>query len=244
MNNISNNRWLTIISIVLLVANAVTLTLLWTRDKRHREDAAAIQAPPPPGGQVFEFITKELQLTPQQQDAYKILREEHQAAQRVLQDSIRKSKDAFFELLPDSSINDSVLKKMNEKGLVFQQQLELLTFRHFQKLRAICTTDQQKKFDAIIKEVLLQMSGPRMRPPGPPHVANTDSGRMQSPKGKGERPERRPPPPGQGFRGDGPPPPPPGKWGQRPPPPGDMPPPPPGEGKRRGDGPPPPKENN
>lgn len=242
MKHFSNNRWLTIISIVLLVANAVTLTLLWTGERRHREDRAAI--PPPPGGQVFEFITKELQLTPQQQDAYKILREEHQAAQRVLQDSIRKSKDAFFNLLPDSSLTDAVLKAQSDKGLAFQQQLELLTFRHFQKLRAICTAAQQKKFDAIIKEVLLQMSGPRMRPQGPPTVADTDSGKMQAPRAKEERPERRPPPPGQGFRGDGPPPPPPGKWGQRPPPPGDMPPPPPGEGRRRGDGPPPPKENN
>lgn len=239
MKYFSNNRWLTIISIVLLVANVVTLTLLWTGEKRHREDRAAIL--PPPGGQVFEFITKELQLTPQQQDAYKILREEHQAAQRVLQDSIRKSKDAFFDLLPDSSLTDAVLKAQSDKGLAFQQQLELLTFRHFQKLRAICTAGQQQKFDAIIKEVLLQMSGPRMRPQGPPPFADTDSGKIQAPKGKGERPERRPTP-GQGFGGDGPPPPPPGKWGQGPPP-GEMPPP-PGEGMRRGDGPPPPRKEN
>ena len=243
MKNFSNNRWLTIISILLLVANAVTLTLLWTNGRHHREEAQAMQVPPPPGGPVFEFITSELKLSPQQQDAYKILREAHQAAQRVLQDSIRKSKDAFFEMLPDSSINDSLLKNMNAKGLAFQQQLELLTFRHFQKLRALCTADQQKKFDEIIKEVLLQMGGPKMRPPGPPPAAGSDSGKMPPVAGKGERPERRPPPPEQGFRGDGPPPPP-GKWGQRPPPPGDMPPPPPGGGRRRGDGPPPPRENN
>ncbi|MEI7736851.1 MAG: Spy/CpxP family protein refolding chaperone [Ferruginibacter sp.] len=227
MKNISNNRWLTIISIVLLVANAVTLTLLWTREKRHREDAPHIQVPPTPGGQGFEFITKELQLTPQQQDAYKILREVHQAAQRVLQDSIRKSKDVFFEQLPDSNLTDAVLKTQSDKGLAFQQQLELLTFRHFQKLRAMCTAEQQKRFDAIIKEVLQQMGAPRMRPQGPPPVAGTDSGKMEMPKGNGNRPERRPPPPGQGFREDGLPPPPP-----------------PGEGRRRGDGPPPPRKEN
>jgi hypothetical protein len=143
------------------------------------------------------------------------LREQHQAVQRVLQDSIHKSKDAFFEMLPNASINDSLLKKQSEKGLAFQQQLELLNFRHFQKLRALCTVEQQKRFDEIIKEVLLQMGGPRMRPPGPPPSATErDSGNMQPNQRNGEKMDRRPPPPGQGFRRDGP------------PPPGDMPPPP------------------
>ena len=204
MKNISNNRWLTIISIVLLVANAVTLTLLWTREKRHREDAPHIQVPPTPGGQGFEFITKELQLTPQQQDAYKILREVHQAAQRVLQDSIRKSKDVFFEQLPDSNLTDAVLKTQSDKGLAFQQQLELLTFRHFQKLRKICSPEQQKKFDEIIDKVVHSIGSgqPGGRPQGPPpNGAGPNEGRPDGPLPGG-------PPPGED--GNRPPPPPPG----------------------------------
>jgi Spy/CpxP family protein refolding chaperone len=237
------NKWLTIISILLLVANAVTLTLLWTnKEKHHRDEAAPM--PPPPQGQAFEFITKELSLTQAQQDAYKILREEHQAAQRVLQDSIRFAKDAFFDLLKSPAVKDTVLQAASNKGLAFQQQLELMTFKHFQKVRTLCTPEQQKRFDEIIKQVLLQMSGPRMRPPGPPpEMQGKDSGNIQSSPAKGSKAggNRMPPPPGAGVRPDGPPPPP-GKWGRRPPPPGDMPPPPPSAGRRE-DGPPPLKEN-
>ena len=244
MKQISNNRWLTIISIILLVANAVTLTLLWSGRPKHppHEEAGVT---PPPGGQAFEFITRELKLTQAQQDSYKILREEHQAAQRVLQDSIRLSKDNFFELLQSPGVSDSVLETASKKALVYQQQLDLLTFRHFQKVRALCTPEQQKRFDEIIKQVLLQMSGPRMHPPRLREEGLAkDSGDVKATAPKGEKGlmDRRPPPPGAGMRREGPPPP--GQWGRRPPPPnGDRPPPPPGAG-RRGDGPPPPPPND
>jgi Spy/CpxP family protein refolding chaperone len=231
MKNISNNRWLTIISIILLVANAVTLTLLWSNHSKHRRDENAAVQPPPPGGQAFEYITNELKLTQQQQDAYKVLREAHHAAQVVLQDSIRKSKDVFFDLLQMPSVNDTVLHNASKKGLEFQEQLEIMTFKHFQQVRALCTPEQQKRFDEIIKEVVLQMNAPRMRPPGPPPAEQgKDSSNTKQPAGKADGMDRMPPPP-------------PGKWGRRPPPPppGEMPPP-PGQG-RRGDG-PPPRENN
>ncbi len=227
------NKWLTIISILLLVANAVTLTLLW--NKKGREGPAPLQ------GQVFEFVTRELNLTQAQQNEYKVLREQHQAAQRLLQDSIRLAKDAFFELLRVPVVNDTVLQAASNKGLLLQQQLEIVTFKHFQKVRMLCTLVQQQKFDEIIKQVLLQMSGPRMRPPGPPpadQAVDTENIPPKAVSKEASNKDRVAPPEDTGMRREGPPP---GKWGRRPPPPGDMPPPPPGA-ERRGDGPPPPPQ--
>ena len=86
MTNLKNH-WLSVITILLLIANLVTLTLLWTNNKK--TDTAKI--PSPPSRPVFEFITKELNLNQQQQDAYKILRDEHRTAQLILQDCKRES---------------------------------------------------------------------------------------------------------------------------------------------------------
>jgi len=177
MSNLKNNRWLSIATIVLLIANIVTLLFLWSNKKR--ED----QLRPPPPGAVFEFLTKELQLDSMQQEAYKKLRDAHQASQRQMQDSTRKAKDAFFSLLRQPVVNDSMLQEYSRKATAFDQQMDIITFKHFQQVRALCRPDQQKKFDAIIQDVLRRMPGPRKGPP---------AGRP------GERPGNFPPPPGNG----------------------------------------------
>ena len=182
MTDFLKNRWLSVITILLLIANIVTLTLLWANNKK--TDTNKIL--PPSSGSVFEFITKELNLDQQQQDAYKILRDEHRAAQQILQDSIRKAKNAFFELMESPTVSDSLLHAASSKAVVFQQQLDILTFKHFQKVRVLCNAEQQIKFDNVIQDALRKMSN--ARPQGPPG----------GPLPPGARGENGPPPPPQG----------------------------------------------
>ena len=177
MNNFTNNRWLSVVTLLLLTANIVTLALLWTTKNKDRGDMK-----PPPGGQVFEFLTNELKLDTQQQEAYKILREEHQQARRGIQDSIRMAKDEFFALLKKPNVSDSVIHVYSGRAVAADQQLDEFTFRHFQKLRAICNAEQQKKFDDIIQEALRRMAPDKRRGPPPPGMND---------------PERRPPPPAE-----------------------------------------------
>lgn len=188
MSTVTNNRLLSVIILLLLTANIATLGYLWM----HRPGNA--QQPPmaPPGGQVFEFITQELQLDSAQQKQYKSLREEHQVGQRPLQDSIRKAKDDFFELLKQPNLTDTEIQQQSSKVSAAEQQLELFTFKHFQKLRAICTAPQQKKFDEIIQDVLRRMA-PAKRPQGPP-PPGIRGGMPPPPEGKGPGGEMPPPP--------------------------------------------------
>ena len=241
MRNATNNRWLTIITLLLLTANIVTLALLWTNKKPDREH---FDPPPPqqqPGGEVFQFLTNELKLDSAQQEAYKKLRDEHRTQVRPFQDSIGKAKDSFFYLLKQENVSDSMVESFSKKIGQLEQQRDIFTFRHFQKLRAICNTEQKIKFDSIIQQVLKQMA-PR-KGPGP-GVGKEGQGEERRKDGLLPKPgispdERRPPPP-DGMRPECNRPPP--RPGEGPPPgmrPGDGPPPPNG-GMRPGDGPPPP----
>jgi Spy/CpxP family protein refolding chaperone len=177
MSNSTNNRWLSVVTLLLLTANIVTLALLWT-NKKNNHDTDRPQ--PQQGGQVFEFITHELSLDSVQQGLYKKLREEHQAGVRPLQDSIRKAKDRFFDLMQDTNVTESAIQEYSKKIGELEQQRDVFTFKHFQKLRAICNKEQQIKFDNIIKDVLRRMGGPK-RPQGPP-------------PGRRDEEDRRPPP--------------------------------------------------
>ena len=177
MNNFTNNRWLSVVTLLLLTANIVTLALLWTNKKNERNSD---RPQPQQGGQVFEFITHELTLDSTQQQTYKKLREEHQAGVKPLQDSIRMAKDRFFDLMQDTNVTETTIQEYSKKIGELEQQRNVFTFKHFQKLRSICNKEQQIKFDNIIKDVLRRMGGPKRLPGHPP--PGRDEG------------ERRPPP--------------------------------------------------
>ena len=131
MNNFTNNRWLTVVTLLLLTANIITLALLWTN---HKTGGGEMRLPPPPRGQVFEFLTHELKLDPAQQEAYRKLRDEHRGGQREIQDDIRKAKDAFFALLQQPNVSDSLIQVYSARATEADQKLDEFTFRHFQKL--------------------------------------------------------------------------------------------------------------
>ena len=201
MKNFTNNPVLSIIILLLLTANIVTLTLLWI-NKGPGKERREIPPPPGGGGPVFEFVSDELKLDSAQREAYRKLRDEHQAGQKPLQDSIRKAKDAFFSLLQQANAPDSLIQAGMKRTSEAEQKLEILTFRHFQKLRALCRPDQQQKFDKIIEDVLHRMAQPR-GPGGPPRGQQgpppTD-GKMPPPPEEhgGPRGEQGPPPDGHG----------------------------------------------
>ena len=165
MTNFSNNRWLSVVTLLLLTANIVTLALLWTHKSNDKDNEQV--RPPQPGGQVFEFLTHELKLDSAQQETYKKLRDEHRAGQKEIQDSIRKAKDNFFALLQQPNVSDSMIHVFSRRAVEADQKLDEYTFRHFQKLRAICNAEQQKKFDNIIQDALRRMAPPKRQGPPP-----------------------------------------------------------------------------
>jgi periplasmic protein CpxP/Spy len=180
MSNAASNRWLSFITLLLLTANIITLALLWTNKSHEKVND---KLPPPPDGRAFEFIIQELKLDSAQQLAYAKLREEHQLGQRENRDSINKAKDNLFELLKQSNVTDSTLNIYSSRIGYFEQQRDVVNFKHFQKLRVICTKEQQIKFDNIIREAMRRMGGPRgQQGPPPPGM---------------EKEDRRPPPPPQ-----------------------------------------------
>ena len=166
MTNFKNNRWLSIATMILLLANIITLTLLWTTKKNDIADKKQLPMP----GPVFEFLSKELQLNEQQQSAYMLLRDKHQAGQKQFRDSMRKAKDALFSLLKQTTVADSTIQEYSKKAAMYEQQIDIITFKHFQEVRALCNAEQQKKFDKIIQDVLRRMAAPGRgkRPPPAP----------------------------------------------------------------------------
>ena len=187
MNHGTKNKLLTWLVLLLLVANAATLTLFWIGAEKH---------PSRQKGTPAEFLIRELKLDDKQQDQLEILRAEHKNAAVSLRKQLREAKEPFFALIKQSNVTDSV-KQAAERSVSFiSEKLDLLALNHFIKVRAICTTEQQKKFDNIIEQVTEMISKAGEPPP--------QEGNQPPPRNDVEG--HRPPPPGSSHD-DGPPPP-------------------------------------
>jgi len=181
MSTTSKNKLLTWLVLLLLVANAATLTLFWLGRAKH---------PPQPKGSPKDFLVTELKLDSQQQQQLEVLVKEHREAAEQLRGKTKEAKEHFFDLLKQPAVSDSAKQTAAKAVSAITEELDLLTLNHFQKVRALCTPAQQEKFDEIIHQLTNMMAQPR------------------PPMGPGDRPggPGGPPPPG-GPDGDRPPPP-------------------------------------
>ena len=145
MKNI-NTRILGIAAGLLLLTN-IALVFFMVKGKK-------------PGGkgerraEPMEMMIKELNMTAQQQEAYKQLKEEHFKNVRPLFDSVRSAKTAFFALIKESDVSDSVLNRFSDEIYNRQATLDKVTFAHFKRVRNLFTAEQQPKFDTFIQKMM------------------------------------------------------------------------------------------
>ena len=156
----NNTRFLKIVIVFLLLINLGAISFMWCNRPHHND-------------QVGGFFEKELQFTPKQVALFDKLKDEHRTEMEVLKSESKELHDAYFDLLKNPSVNPiSVTQKAAEIAKVKEKE-ELVTFYHFQKVRAICNENQKIKFDQIIREAARMMAppkGPREGqgpPPGP-----------------------------------------------------------------------------
>jgi Spy/CpxP family protein refolding chaperone len=175
MEPVSKNKVLTWLVILLVIANAVTITIFWLNRKEQR---------PPSNPAPVQFLINELKLDKTQQEKLMELVREHRSQVELIRKNIKAAKDSLFGLIKNDQATDSMKQLAADAASKLTSQIDVLTVNHFQKVRNICTPEQQKKFDDIILEVT-SMMGPR-----PP-----------------QRPGNPGPPPNERPGGDGPPPP-------------------------------------
>ncbi len=165
MNYFNKMRWWTLFFLMLVTLNiaALSFTAYWLLKSRQAGP------PPPPKSGAMEFLVKELEFDSMQQQQFHQLVEAHRHSVMDIRKNNRIAKDAFFALLKEPVVNDSSLERSAREAVFFDQQLDMITFRHFQQVRKLCNEKQKEKFDAIIQEALHMAAPPAGGPPpGPP----------------------------------------------------------------------------
>ena len=143
----SNNRILTVAVLLLLVANIILVFML-VRGKGPKESGRQGR------GEPFELMAKELKMTDQQKNDYKLLREEHQKKVKPLFDSLRAAKTAFYDLMKLDTVSDSLVNVYGQQIAQRQIAIDKVTFAHFKKVRSLFNPDQLPQYDSFMKKMM------------------------------------------------------------------------------------------
>ena len=152
----SSAKILTIAVILLLLVNIAMVVLMLKWRNNHRPHGFGGKGGP------MEMMVKELNMTDQQQKEFQQLRDEHFKTIRPLFDSVRAAKTAFFNLVKEPNVSDSILNAYSQRIAERQSVIDKLTFAHFRRVRTLFSGDQQKKFDEFVQK-MMQRVGPGSR---------------------------------------------------------------------------------
>lgn len=162
MNAFKKNNFNTILIIVLILVNLVSLYfMLFSKgmafNKPHSRHERQVS------DRAMNFLRKELNLNDKQVAEFKIMKHEHHQGTKKTNERIKDLHDVLFENIGNDEFK---VEAIADSIAVYHKRVEIETYEHFKALRKLCTTEQQQKFDVVIKELMRSMGPPSSnRPP-------------------------------------------------------------------------------
>ncbi len=137
-------KWLNIFLLIINVSAFVTLLLMNRQNSTVRDNRFSSD----------QFLQTELQLTPEQ---FKKVSELNADVFRLYQVFLDKKCELNFELVdelasekPSDEKMDSLTTRIGQLDAALKKQ----TVRHFKNVKSVCTEEQQKMLDELLKEML------------------------------------------------------------------------------------------
>jgi len=135
---------------VLVLVNMLTLGMfLWKEYSPHN----ARPVIPDDFRDVSGVLQRELDLTPEQTEQIKKIREDFYAKEKVLSSSIRGERDSMNIMMFNKNTDDSLVKSLARAVAENEYRMEILRLAQAQQLKAICTPQQLEKFDKLVIEI-------------------------------------------------------------------------------------------
>lgn len=156
MKNLITKKILSWIITLLIIANICTIVFFWAGHLKNQRDHSP-----------KEFLAKKLNFSDTQKIQYFNLAKEHNEKANKIREIIKNDKENLFKLLKSDQISDSARNSAALKVSLSMQELDILTFEHFKKVRALCTEEQKLKFDELIQKMVNSVNNPQKGPQPP-----------------------------------------------------------------------------
>jgi len=137
--------------VVLILVNLTTLFFLWNGPRRPKH---------PERNELVEM----LDLTGNSKTKILVLQDDHFRKKDALIKRSRNLHESLFKSFNDPSKDSAEIKLLIDKIVENQRETEQMTFDYFKTVSSLCSTDQQKKLQELLHNVLSRAGGP----PSPP----------------------------------------------------------------------------
>lgn len=149
---------LTILVIVLLIVNGITLYFQFHKPKR------GDQRPPGNPGMLF----KKLNLDAQQEEQFEQMRKAHFQKRDSLRMEDMRLRKAMTEMITAGVTDVSKIDSITNLLAANRKQFETNFYNHFQQLYSILRPEQKKEFGTVLEALIKRQNPPDRRPQGPP----------------------------------------------------------------------------
>lgn len=156
MKRITKFKFTSWLIVILLLVNIGTLVFYWGNHLKQK-----IENSPK------AFLARKLNFSEMQKRLYFDLASEHNNSAQKIREQIKVNKDHLFQLLKSDTIEESARNNAAQQVSLSIQSLDILTFEHFKKVRALCTEEQKPKFDALVQKMVNSVNSP-LKGPQPP----------------------------------------------------------------------------
>ena len=159
------SKLLPLLLFLLIILNGVLIFMLINKSHKNKK-----------AGPDRNFLTEQLQFSDTQKEQFREFDMIHRDHMKRIDRDINVQKEVLFNSFSKEKINiDSLTNKIG----ILEGKKEAEVFNFFNKVRILCTIEQAKKFDQIIKKAL---KGGKKRPPR--------DGRMPPPNGEKHHPSK------------------------------------------------------
>lgn len=154
--------------ITMLLMNGVLIFLLLQKPMGPPKRSAS---GPNKLGNVKELIHKQLEFDDNQIRQFEVLAKEHFEGLRAVS---RKQKDVarrYFSQLKESETDTALTQSLLDELQLIESEKLILTFSHFEDIKALCTPEQLSRFDSIVDEMMVILLNDQRNMPPPPRGA-------------------------------------------------------------------------
>ena len=150
MDIFNQKKVLTRIIVFLIFLNLVTISFFVLKESHHEPFLF-------PKNEAYKDVTnvlkKELHLNDKQLKDFNSIRERFFEKEVVLKQTIKYQKDSMNVEMFNKNSNDNLIKLLALKISENEYKMEILRYEQAQELKAVCTPEQQERFQNLVIEI-------------------------------------------------------------------------------------------
>ena len=141
MRAITNNKWVLLLVIFLVLTNLALVFFAFTNN-------------PKPGKPQENGFRKQINLNKDQEKVFDVRKEEFFKTMKPRWEEVNQLKDSLYLHLGDENVPDSVIDHYTTMWTEISRQNDIMLFRHFKELRKELNESQLKAYDSAVSKMV------------------------------------------------------------------------------------------